>query len=176
MCIVLGTARVDAHQLANVLEELHFSADMPREVLEQLAAASALRRLTAGEVVFREGTRHGNLYLVRSGRIALEMNVPGRGAVCILTVGPGEMVGWSALLDRGKMTASAVAVDDSEVVVAPADNLRELSETNRDFGFHLMRQMAAALSKRLVATRLQLLDLFTDSPPPIPASTPETAE
>lgn len=96
------------------------------------------------------------------------MNVPGRGAVRILTLGPGEMAGWSALLDQGKMTASAVAVQDSEVIVAAADKLRQLCETNHDFGYHLMRQMAAALSERLVATRLQLLDLFADAPPAPP--------
>jgi CRP-like cAMP-binding protein len=83
------------------------------------------------------------------------------------------MVGWSSLIANGKMTAGAVAVEDSEVVVAPANRLKELSETNHDFGFHLMRQMAAALAKRLVATRLQLLDLFADAPPTISDGTSE---
>ena len=138
---------MDTKHLAYVLEELRFSAKMPREVLEQLAAESTMRKLSAGGIVFREGSMNDNLYLVRSGRLALEMNVPGRGIVRILTLGPGEMVGWSSLFSQGKMTASAVVVEDAEVVVAPADKLRELSETNRDFGFHLMRQMADALSK-----------------------------
>jgi CRP-like cAMP-binding protein len=155
---------MDTKELAGVLGELRFSADMPTDVVEQLAAESTLEQITAGAVIFREGKKNDNLYLVRTGRLALEMNVPGRGAVRILTLGPGEMAGWSALLGQGHMTASAVAVEDTEVVVAPADKLRELSETSRDFGFYLMRHMAAALSKRLVATRLQLLDLFADSP------------
>jgi CRP-like cAMP-binding protein len=159
---------MDATQLKFILEEMHFSADLPPEVVEKLAAESAIQRVSAGAVVFREGGKNDNLYLVHTGRVALEMNFPGRGAVRILTLGPGEMVGWSSLLDHGKMTAGAVAVEDTELVVAPAIKLRELSETNRDFGFHLMRQMAGALAKRLVATRLQLLDLFADAPPTVP--------
>lgn len=150
-----------------ILEELHFSADLPSEVLDFLAAESTVRKVAAGALVFREGTQDGEFYLIRTGRLALEMNVPGRGAVRILTLGPGEMVGWSALLREGKMTASVIAVDDAEVVVTPADRLRELSEANHDFGFFLMRRMANDLSRRLVATRLQLLDLFADSTPPI---------
>jgi CRP-like cAMP-binding protein len=164
---------MDVKQLQYVLQELRFSAQMPRDVLDQLAAASTIAQVRAGVFVFREGAKNDNLYLVRSGRVGLEMNVPGRGTVRILTVGPGEMVGWSALLGNGKMTASAVAVEDTDFVVAPADKLRELCDSNRAFGFHLMRQMADALSKRLVATRLQLLDLFADGPAPIPASGPE---
>jgi CRP-like cAMP-binding protein len=157
---------MDKNELKYVLEDLHFSAALPPDVLDHLAEESSLVEYSGGTVLFREGTRDDNLYLVRSGRLALDMKVPGRGAVRIMTLGPGEMVGWSSLMDHGKMSASAVAVEDSEVVVARADKLRLLCEANCEFGFHLMRQMAAALSKRLVATRLQLLDLFADVPAP----------
>lgn len=161
---------MDTNQLKYVLEELRFSAVFPPEVLDDLAAASTIQQVSAGTVVFRESGANDNLYLLRSGRLALEMNVPGRGAVRILTIGPGEMVGWSALLGQGKMTASAVAVEDAELVVAPADSLRELCKANDEFGHQMMRQMADALSKRLVATRLQLLDLFADTPSAVPAN------
>lgn len=167
---------MDAHQIKFILQETRFASDLPPAILEQLAAQSSLLTAEAGTVVFREGTPNLNLYIVRSGRLALEMNVPGRGPVRILTVGPGEMAGWSALLTGGKMTATSIAVEDSELVVAPADNLRMLSETNHDFGFHLMQQVAGALSKRLVATRLQLLDLFAETAPAISPAPAETRE
>jgi CRP-like cAMP-binding protein len=87
------------------------------------------------------------------------------------------MVGWSALLgEQGKMTASAIAVEDTELVVVQAERLRRLCEVSHDFGFHLMRSMASALAKRLLATRLQLLDLFADAAPAIPANTVEGRE
>jgi CRP-like cAMP-binding protein len=145
------------------LEELRFSADLPAEVLQQLAAESTMERKPQGTVLFRDGAINHNLYLIRSGRVALEMKVPGRGSVRILTLGPGEMCGWSSLLDQGRMTAAAIIVEDTEFVVAPADKLRTLSESSHEFGYHLMRRMADALARRLVATRLQLLDLFADA-------------
>ena len=161
---------MDAGELKCILAELRFSAELPAEVLDQLAATTTIQSVSAGQIVFREGATSGSLYLVREGRIALEMNVPGRDMVRILTLGPGEMMGWSALLGQGGMTTSAVAVQDSELVVVAADGLRELCASNHEFGFHLMRQMATALSRRLVATRLQLLDLFADSPPMLPTN------
>lgn len=164
---------MDANQLKFVLEQLRFTSVFPSAVLDQLAAESTIQRLSAGAAVFREGGRHDNLYLVRSGKLGLDMNVPGRGAVRILTLGPGEMVGWSALLDDGRMTASAVALEDTEVVFLPSRKLQALCESNHEFGYHLMRRMADALSKRLVATRLQLLDLFADAPSPLPAGRSE---
>ncbi len=160
---------MDTKQLKYVLEELNFSAPLPQVVIDKLAAESTVEEFSAGSFVFREGGANSKLYLVRSGRLALEMGSPGSGAIRILTIGPGEMVGWSAMLGEGKMTASAVAVEDSELVAATADKLRELCENNHEFGYRLMRRMAWALSKRLVATRLQLLDLFADAPSTIPA-------
>ncbi len=159
---------MDAGQLQFILEELRFSAALPAEAVAQLAAAAELVRVAAGEVVFREGTANDNLYLVRSGRLAVEMRVPGRGAVRILTVGPGEMAGWSAMLALGKMTATAIAMEDSQLVVAPVARLREISEATPQFGYRLMEQIAIVISQRLVATRLQLLDLFAETAPAIP--------
>lgn len=164
---------MDTKQLEYVLDELHFTEALPREVVEQLAAESNMVQLTCGTILFREGSANDNLYLVRSGRLGVEMNVPGRGAVRILTLGPGEMIGWSSLLDQGQVTATTVAVEDSQLVYASASSLRRVSEANHHFGYHLMRQMASALSKRLVATRLQLLDLFADNPPPVPTARQE---
>ena len=156
---------MDTHQLKFILQELHFSSDMPPDVLEQLANEAALKVYSAGSVVFNEGSEtHPNLYLIRNGRVALEMNAPNRGNLRILTLGPGEMIGWSALLGTGHMTASAVAVEDSEVVTVSAESLRQLCDSNQDSGHYIMRQIAAAISKRLVATRLHLLDLFADEP------------
>ena len=161
---------MDVDQLKFILEELSFSATLPPEVLDRLAAESTIQELKSGTVLFREGSLNNNLYLIRTGRLALEMNVPGRGAVRILTLGPGEMVGWSSLLDKGKMTAAAIAAEDTEIVCAPSNKLKELCEASREFGYHLMLQMAFSLSKRLIATRLQMLDLFADAPPVTPTS------
>ena len=164
---------MDEGQLRFILEELQFSSVFPNEVLRQLAETAEVRSVAAGVPVFREGTTHDYLYLVHTGCVALEMCVPGRGTVRLLTVGPGEMVGWSALLHQNHMTASAVAVETSQLVVAPADKLRALCETSPEFGMHLMRRMAEALSRRLTATRLQLLDLFANAPTEIPLQNPK---
>lgn len=155
---------METEQLRTALEDLNFSAAMPAEVLQQLAAACRLERVEAGQFLFRESGDNETLYLIREGRLALEMNIPGQGQVRILTLGPGEMAGWSALLGKGRMTATAVAVRDTDLIAAASSELLELCESNHQFGFYMMRQMADALSKRLVATRLQLLDLFADAP------------
>jgi CRP-like cAMP-binding protein len=100
------------------------------------------------------------MFLVESGHVALDMHVPGRGPVRILTVGEGELLGWSALLQDGPMTCAATALESTRLIAIPGAGLAALCEANQEIGYRVMRQMARALAQRLVATRLQLLDLF----------------
>jgi CRP-like cAMP-binding protein len=119
-----------------------------------------LEAIAEWDVLFREGAPSQDLFLVQSGFFALDMFVPARGRITILTVGPGELLGWSALLGEGAMTATATAVENSQVIGLPGDKLRTLCNVDHEFGYSLMRHLAVALSQRLLATRLQLLDLF----------------
>ena len=156
---------METERLNEILSQLEFAARLPATTRNQLAEASKLCDVPAGSTLFKEGSESDNLYLIVEGQVALDMNVPGRGSVRILTLGAGDMVGWSALLAAGPMTATAVAVTETQAVVAPSNKLLELCESDHEAGYQLMHQMAVALSHRLVATRLQLLDLFTDDPP-----------
>jgi CRP-like cAMP-binding protein len=159
---------MEPRNLAQVLRKLRFSSSLPDDVLEALAASASLEGFAAGTTLFREGAQNDRLMIVSVGRVALEMRVPGRGEIRILTLGPGDMVAWSALLGGGRMTTSAIAVEDTQVLCVAAARVLALCEANHTFGYHLMRQLSRALADRLVATRLQLLDLFAESPPALP--------
>ena len=128
--------------------------------MRQLAYSAELRGFPGGEVIFREGSQNDRLMVVTLGRVALDMQVPGRGEVRILSLGPGDMVAWSAMLGGGKMTTSATALEDTQVVALPAGEVLKACESNHTFGYYMMRQLANSLADRLVATRLQMLDLF----------------
>jgi CRP-like cAMP-binding protein len=145
---------------AGALGGLRFAAGLPPQTLVELAGIATDQVFAARSVIFREGARCPDVFIVQTGNVALDMHVPGRGAVRILTVGEGELLGWSALLGDGHMSATATALDDTRLVAISGVKLRKLCESNHDVGWHVMQQMAQALSQRLVATRLQLLDLF----------------
>jgi CRP-like cAMP-binding protein len=154
-------------ELLNALRGLPFSAALSDAVILQISHASQSVQHAAGTHVFREGSEHDLLYLVRSGVVALEINMPGRPPTRILTLGPGDLFGWSALLGTGPMVASAVVLEDLEAVAISGKALRQICDASPEVGYPLMRQLAVALSRRLVATRLQLLDLFHDTAPDI---------
>ncbi len=142
------------------LGQLAFAADLPAAVVADLAQATLLQTFSAGEVIFAEGGERHVLYIIASGCVGLDMRVPGRGDVRVLTLGSGDILGWSAILGGGEMTATARAVENSEVVAIASHKLQAIFEQNPQVGYTLMHRIARALSQRLLATRLQMLDLF----------------
>ena len=154
-------------QLQQILTELRFSAGLSDEDQQKLAEVSRAEDFPAGTIIFTEGSTPADLYLLRSGRVELCMTVPARGCLPILTLEAGDLVGWSVVIGQGEMTATATAVEDTQVIAISADKLRELCEQDHDIGYQIMRRVAMTLSQRLVATRLQVLDLFADSSPDI---------
>lgn len=154
------------HELQEILSDVAFAAELPASVLGLLAAQSRVTDYPTGAVLFREGSENDNLYLICDGAVALEMCVPARGCLRLMSLGPGDMLAWSALLGRDQpMTATAIATEPTRVVAISGARLRELCDADHEVGYQLMRRMAVALSRRLLATRLQLLDLFSTETP-----------
>ncbi|MDX1967177.1 MAG: cyclic nucleotide-binding domain-containing protein, partial [Planctomycetaceae bacterium] len=114
-------------------------------------------------IILAEGASQDRVFLLKSGRVRLEMNVPGRGRTTILTLGPGDLLAFSALIGNSVMTATAVAEEPVEAISFDGVQLRAACDADHELGYRLMSELAETLSRRLVATRLQLLDLFRNS-------------
>lgn len=149
----------------NLLQDAGFLKELCQEDLEKVAAIATVEERHAGTILFREGAISDRLFLIVAGSVALDMHIPRRGQVRILTVGPGEILAWSAVLTDQRMTAMATVVEDLRFVSIPGQGLRALCEADKDVGYAVMRRMAVALARRLLATRLQLLDLFMETQP-----------
>jgi CRP-like cAMP-binding protein len=138
---------------------LRFCQDLPEPLLAAIARTARPVLFEAGAVLFREGQDHDTVYLVREGNVGLEIRV-GERTFRLQTVGPGELVGWSPLIGQGPMTATARAVGPVHAVALSAPQLLAHFEREPRLGMAFLRRAAETLTRRLAATRLQLLDIY----------------
>jgi uncharacterized membrane protein len=112
-----------------------------------LAQEVDVKPLKAGEQLFRAGEPGDSLYVVRSGSV--ELSIRDRvGQKIVLTVAEtGSAFGELALLDAGPRTATAVAVDDSELVELDRDDLRLLFQKKPDAALHMLAAMGQMTRK-----------------------------
>jgi CRP-like cAMP-binding protein len=117
-------------------------------------------RFDAGTTIFHKSDPADELYLVRHGSVALEINSPGRGATMFQTVGPGDVVGLSWLVPPYRWAFNARALELTRAISMDARCLRSKCEENHDLGYELMKRFTPVLLERLHAARLQILDVY----------------
>ncbi|QDT43835.1 cAMP receptor protein [Gimesia alba] len=154
---------METQQLQQILKELRFTAGLSEEDQKKLAEISRSQDFPKNATIFTEGCEHNDIYVIRSGRVEICMSIPARGCLPVLTLEAGDLVGWSSVLQQGEMTATVAAVDDTQTIAIDAAKLRALCDEDHDIGYQIMRLIAKALSQRLVASRLQVLDMFGDA-------------
>ncbi len=137
-----------------------FLAGLSPRVQERILALAESFKYGAGEVIFQEGDPSLYLYILKSGRVAIEVHVPSKGRRTLLTAGPGDVFSWSALVEPRIETASARAVEETEVLGIKGGALMDMSREDCALGFEIYRALSEIITARLIATRLQLLDVF----------------
>jgi CRP/FNR family cyclic AMP-dependent transcriptional regulator len=147
--------------LAEGLATAWLTTDLRPETRIALAGLGTLTTVEPGEVLTREGEPNDNVGIVLRGRIALRLRVPERGTVTILTVEPGDLVGWSALVPPHRASSTAVALVPSELALFDGAALRDALARDARLAAEVYPLLLNALARRLEGTRLQLLDLFS---------------
>ncbi len=109
----------------------------------------------AGQMLMKEGDDSGDLYIVLSGRVALAIQVEGEPYV-FSEIGPGELVGFSALLNQGQRVASAQALEPCRLVALSGAALRRLCAADLAVGYAVMRAAFETVAQRLVDSRQRL--------------------
>jgi CRP/FNR family transcriptional regulator, cyclic AMP receptor protein len=145
-----------------------FGAGLSHHARARLAAAATLQDMPPDTILLREGDDTGIFAIITRGRVALRMRVPERGPVTILTVEPGDVVGWSSVVPPHRSTSTAVTVEETRLLVFEARQLRALLESDLALAATLYPRLLEAIGRRLSATRQQLLDLYAQQTDPVP--------
>lgn len=154
--------KTSKQELVRELQAIPWFQELTSEHFDMLVETASLCEVETGEELYREGDRQDFLYIVLAGRIASDIQVPGRGRLRIYTSEPMDVVGWSGITPvLRQRTASAIAIMPSRLAAFDAVALRKACEANHDLGYVVMRRLANVVAARLMVTRLQLVDMFS---------------
>lgn len=147
-------------KLDKVLAEHPFFAEMKREHLEIIAGCASNVVFDKNTFIFREGEEASRFYVIRQGKVALEIHGAGMGTVTIQTLGDGDILGWSWLMPPYRWHFDARTIEPTRAIALDGECLRHKCEQDHDLGYELLKRFAEIITQRLQATRLQLLDVY----------------
>lgn len=128
--------------------------------LALLAGCARNVHVSAGDHLFHTGQPADAFYLVRHGRVSIEVHDPRRGVVVLDTVDDGDVVGWSWLVPPYRWTFDARAAIGTSAVRFDGVCLREKCDADPRLGYLLMQRVAHVMYERLRSARVRLLDVY----------------
>ena len=154
-----------------LLGSVSLFAELDDKELDLLLRATTTKKLKAKETLFRKGDPGNQLYGILSGSLKVMATGSDGKDVMFTLMGPGEVIGEIPLLDGGERSASAVAVEATELLVLHRRELIPFLESHPRAAIGLARVHAARGSTVTVS----ICPLrMSDRPPPLPRNVPTT--
>lgn len=144
---------VDTHRL----ELLYALPPRPRERLLQFAEPVEFPPHTQ---VFREGRRADRFWVLRSGTVRLDFQVPTHPPVVVEMLHRGDLLGWSWLFPPYEWQFSARAEGSVTAWEFDAVGVRETCESDPAFAQVLLWFVARVVAHRLYTSRVRLLQMY----------------
>jgi CRP-like cAMP-binding protein len=136
---------------------------LPADRLRRVAEIATHRDLPAGAIVFREGERGDEMYVVVAGKVRISTRVPGGGEEALGILEPGSHFGEMAMVDDSPRSADAIAHTACALAVVRRDALEQLMFVDKDLAYDLLWTFVRTLSARLRDTNEKIKAFFAMS-------------
>ena len=146
--------------LEKILQNHPFITNLSPEHVGLIVGCAKNVVFNPGSFLFKEDQEASEFYILRSGKVALEIFTPESGPITIQTVSEGEVLGWSWLVPPYEWRFDARAVELTRAIALDGKCLRGKCEQDPVLGYELMKRLANVFEHRLYAMRLQLLDVY----------------
>jgi CRP/FNR family cyclic AMP-dependent transcriptional regulator len=124
-----------------VLREIPLFKLLDEREQQDLMRVLERRSCAAGETLFNFGEPGDSLYIVVAGRIELFIKDTTGSKIVLTVCEPGEVFGELSLFDGGARTASAVALEDTELLVLDRQDLVQFLRRNPDAALDFLSMM-----------------------------------
>lgn len=140
-------------------EDHPFLYGLGEAFLRQLQPCTVLREYHTGASIAREGDPAHEFGLIVRGKVALEVVAHDRPKLTVLTLGPGEVFGWSWLVPPHRWRVDVRALKPTQVLAISGDGLLKAFDAHPSDAYQFLRRLVPVLGQRLDATWLQVLDV-----------------
>jgi CRP/FNR family cyclic AMP-dependent transcriptional regulator len=129
--------------------------------LAEAACYFSFRRVNAGDALWNEGDSCDYIAFIASGEVETKKETEFEGRhVMVGTFGKGAVIGVLCVLDNAPRAVTAVAREDTVLVVLTRENIDKLIREHPSLGIELLKGMLLAVSVRLRKSFDRLTTMF----------------
>ncbi|SDJ05796.1 DUF294 nucleotidyltransferase-like domain-containing protein [Aliiruegeria lutimaris] len=147
-------------RILRFLENVHPYDSLKRETLTRIASVFLERKLAAGEVIYSAGALLEGLYLIEHGTVEITDQ---SGAQVSILHGRNSF-GERGLTRDGMAMTNARAVEETRLLLLPADEFHDLIQTSQSFSRFFDRGRSPEKERRRDLSAQRVADLMARNP------------
>ena len=134
------------------------------EMLDKLIPITDLLLFDENEFIFRQGDNANRFYMLKLGKVLLELKITGDITVFISAIKPGFAFGWSSMLDSEVYTVDALCSEPCEILSFRAEKIKLLFEKDHSLGYIMSQRLLRIIKKRYDTRTEQFIKTISHHP------------
>jgi CRP-like cAMP-binding protein len=135
-----------------------FTAGLAEPQIAALASLVSEVRFAEDELILVDGQRSKAFYLVTAGSVAVELRTPSY-VVCVQALGPGQVFGWSALLENQDTLFQVRAREATLALRIEAAALQAVCKSDPALGTEILHRTLQVVAGRVKATEIRFAEM-----------------
>jgi len=133
----------------DVLKEQVLLQDIDKAGLNKIAKIIRQVSIKKGESLFKEKDETKGLWLILSGKIEISRVTADGWRQTLVVLSAGHFFGELSILENRKHVASAVALEDTELLLLPKEDFEKMMEEDCALALNIVKRIAIVMSKNL---------------------------
>ena len=130
-----------------ILQEIDLFKGIDSEVMNRIVDVCSEETYVKNTVLFTQGEQADNLYILEEGSVNLR--IENGGAIVYNLSEPGEVFGWSCMVESGVYTSSGICTMDSRAIRIEKEKLDKVFYRHPEVGLKVLKRLAGVISQRL---------------------------
>ena len=148
--------KLDEESLTYFLKHLPIFAELSPRALSLLEQVVHQRNYKAQETIFEEGDPGSGMYMVRSGSVSIYRKDDSGRDYELARLMPGDFFGETTLTAPAPRSASAIAIESTELIGLFRADIIELTERRPGISCSILLGLTRVVSERLQAASLEI--------------------
>jgi len=137
------------------VREIELFNGIASHIIDEIAELATEETFPLGHALFRKGDVADYLYILEEGEVNIVIQEQGHISFPVNQL--GRVLGWSALVEPNRYTATAECVKDSKVIKIDGGRLMRILEKHPREGMTIMRRLAGVIATRLVKSYQEVI-------------------
>ena len=146
------------------LKKIYLIDSLPDKTVKEMLSAVELKKYKEKEVVFNEGDKAERFYMLKRGKVLLEVELSKNVIISLGSIKAGFSFGWSALIPGSTHASSAVCTEPCDVLSIPGEKLIASLNKESKAGRVFMEEAFKVQKRRLERRTGQFLKVISKHP------------